>query len=66
MSEEIIEDMQEAKQPTVLEQLKAVLAGYVQQREIHQSNLNQIIGAIYATEMAIEKIHNDNSFKLKE
>lgn len=35
--------------------LKAQLAAFVQQRDSFQTNLNQVIGAIYACELMIQK-----------
>jgi hypothetical protein len=39
----------------LLEQLNQQRAQFIQQRDFAQNNLNQLIGAIYACDMMIEK-----------
>jgi hypothetical protein len=47
---------EEKKELSLLDELKAEQAQYLQQRDLHQANLNQVIGAIYAVEQTIKKI----------
>lgn len=51
MSDAIQEDV-------VLENLRKQLRGYLMQREQFQININQIAGAIFAVEQAINSIEN--------
>jgi hypothetical protein len=47
---------EEKKEVSLLNELKAEQAQYLQQRDLHHANLNQVIGAIYAVEQTIKKI----------
>lgn len=40
---------------SLLDQLKMQHASFVQQKDLAQNNLNQLVGAIYACEMMIQK-----------
>jgi hypothetical protein len=40
---------------SLLEQLKMQHASFVQQKELAQNNLNQLVGAVYACEVMIQK-----------
>lgn len=48
----------EIKEATILDSLKKQLRGYIMQREQFQVNINQIAGAIFAVEQAINSIEN--------
>lgn len=48
---------------SMLDQLKVQKAQFAAQREIAQSNLNQLIGAIYACDVMIQK-HEEEAKKL--
>jgi hypothetical protein len=50
---------------SLLNQLKAQKAQFAAQRDIAQNNLNQLIGAIYACDVMIQK-HEEEAKKLGE
>lgn len=54
---------EEKKELNILDQLKSDLEKFIQQKDVVQNNLHQIIGAIFATEQAMQKIisHETNS-----
>jgi hypothetical protein len=49
---------------SLLDQLKLTHADFVKQRDLAQQNLNQLVGAIYACEIMIQK-HVDDAANLK-
>jgi hypothetical protein len=55
--------MSEAKQEvpvlSLLDQFKQQHAAFIQQRDIAQTNLNQLVGAVYACEAMIKKFEED-------
>ncbi len=56
-------NQQEAPKPlSILEQLKQQHAQFLQQKEMAQNNMNQLIGAIYASEIMIKK-HEEEAKK---
>lgn len=52
----------EVQELSLLDQLKNQHAQFLQQREMAQNNLNQLIGAIYASDLIIKK-HEDDATK---
>ena len=44
----------------LLEELKKQHAQFIQQRDASQNNINQLIGAIYACELMIQKHEEEN------
>jgi hypothetical protein len=57
---------EEIKEVSLIDQLKADLNMFIQQRESFQTNLHQAIGAIYATEKAIQKLFESDKPKEPE
>jgi hypothetical protein len=58
-------DVQNEVQPlSLLEQLKLQHKQFIQQRDIAQNNFNQLIGAIYACEMMIQKHESEEAKKV--
>ncbi len=58
--------MSEAKELSIIEELKIKLAGYMVQKEQAQVNLNQLVGAIFAFEYMIKMHETADSKKLEE
>lgn len=57
------ENAKEAPKLSLLDQLKLQHAQFVQQRDMAQTNLNQLIGAIFACEMMIKKHEAEDAQK---
>lgn len=51
---------------SLLDQLKLTHADFVKQRDSTQQNLNQLVGAVYACEIMIQKHLDDSATKLSE
>ena len=53
----------EVPQLSMLEQLKQQHAGFIAQRDFAQNNLNQLVGAIFACDMMIKKLEDEEAKK---
>ena len=56
----------EMPKPTYLDQLRAQHAGFMQQKELAQNNLNQLVGAIFACEQMIARYIEQDAQKQLE
>ena len=54
--------MSENKEVSLLDQLKVQRAQFIQQRDFAQTNLNQLIGAIHACDIMIQR-HEEEASK---
>lgn len=52
-------EKQEVQTLSFLEQLKFQHANFIQQRDFAQNNLNQLIGAVFASEIMIKKYEEE-------
>jgi hypothetical protein len=52
-------DAENAPKLNVVDQLKMQNAQFLAQKEAAQTNLNQLVGAIYATDIAIKKLEKE-------
>ena len=51
----------EVPQLSMLEQLKQQHAGFIAQRDLAQTNLNQLVGAIFACDIMIKKFEEEEA-----
>jgi hypothetical protein len=54
---------EEKKDINLIDQLRSDLTSYISQRDNFQSNLNQAMGAIFATEQMIKKLEDKDKKK---
>jgi hypothetical protein len=51
---------------SILEQLKQQLVNFNQQKDLAQNNFNQLVGAIFATELMIKKYQDEENKGLNQ
>ena len=59
-------EKQEIPQLSMIDQLKMQHAQFSAQKDAAQTNLNQLVGAIYATELTIKKLEAEAAKELSQ